>query len=152
MNDQNPNPVPNPAPGAPQPQYRDWREQRRAEREARRQARLQRYGGHHYGWWGGLFLILLGVVLLLENLGIPFPVNWWALFILIPAFWAYVAALENYQDKGRLTRSAAWSLSVAVLLTLLALCFLLNLSLNPFWPVLLIAAGAAMLASAWLPE
>ena len=61
----NPNQEPNPNPNPPQspsgsqppspqqgtpPVYRDWREQRRAERLARREARWQRHGGRPYGW------------------------------------------------------------------------------------------------------
>jgi hypothetical protein len=148
MNNQNQNS----GSGAQPPAYHDWREQRRAERMARREARWQRYGRHHYGWLGGAILILLGVILLLENLGIPFLKNWWALFILIPAFGAYVAAWEIYQDKGQLTRGGAWSLTVGVLLTILSLFFLMNLAVNPFWPVLLIVAGLALLGTAWLPK
>ncbi len=147
MNDQNQKPTPNS--NAPPPMYRDWHEQRSAERMARREARWQRRG--HYGWFGGAILILLGVIFLLENMGIPFVENWWALFILIPGFGAYVAAWEMYHDKGQLTRGGAWTLTVAILLTILALFFLMNLTINPFWPVLLIVAGFALLGTAWLP-
>ncbi|HUH97751.1 MAG TPA: hypothetical protein VLZ89_10360 [Anaerolineales bacterium] len=150
MNDQNQNPSPNS--NTPPPSYRDSREQRYAERLARREARRQRYGSAHYGWFGGALLILLGVIFLLENMGIPFLVNWWALFILIPACGAYLAAWEVYQDQGRLTRSGAWSLTVGILLTAVSLFFLLNLSIGPYWPVLLIAGGLALLGAAWLPE
>jgi hypothetical protein len=91
-------------------------------------------------------------VFLLQNLGIPYLDNWWALFILIPAFWAYVAAWESYRAKGQLTRGGAGSLAVGFLLTILSLFFLLNLNVNPFWPVVLIVAGIALLGTVWLPE
>jgi peptidoglycan/LPS O-acetylase OafA/YrhL len=148
MNDQNQNPVPNP--NTTPPVYHDWHEQRHAERMTHRAARWQRRG--HYGWFGGVILILLGVVFLLQNLGIPYLDNWWALFILIPAFWAYVAAWESYRAKGQLTRGGAGSLAVGFLLTILSLFFLLNLNVNPFWPVVLIVAGIALLGTVWLPE
>jgi hypothetical protein len=149
MNDQNQ--TPNLNPSTPPPVYRDWREQRRAERFARREARWQRHAGRPFGWLGGIFLILLGVVFLLQNMGIPFLVNWWALFILIPAFWAYAAAWNIYQDTGRLTRSGAGPLIVGTLLTILALVFLLNLNIGLFWPVLLIVGGLVLLGTAFLP-
>jgi hypothetical protein len=137
---------------APPPAYGDWREQRRAERWARREARWHRHAGRPYGWIGGAILILLGVVFLLQNLNIPFLANWWALFILIPAFGAFVAAWEGYQSNGRLTRGGAGSLAVGGLLTILALAFLLNLNVGLFWPILLIAGGLVLLGTALLPE
>jgi hypothetical protein len=149
MNEQNPTPPPNP--GTPPPTYQSWHEQRRAERWARREARWQRHAGRPYGWIGGVILILFGVVFLLQNLGIPFLANWWALFFLIPAFWAYVAAWEIYQDNHRLTRGGAGSLTVGILLTILAVVFLLNLDVGLFWPVLLIVGGLTLLGTALLP-
>jgi hypothetical protein len=136
----------------PPPEYRDWREQRRAERWASREARWQRRVGRPYGWIGGAILILLGVVFLLQNMGIPFLANWWALFILIPAFWAFVAAWDSYRDNGRLTRGGAGSLTGGILLTILALIFLSNLNLGLFWSVLLIVGGLVLLATVFLPE
>jgi hypothetical protein len=166
MNNQNQGPIPNSNPtqspsgsqssgsqeSAPPPAYRNWHEQRRAERWARREARWQRQPGRPYGWIGGAILILLGVTFLLQNMGLPFLTNWWALFILIPAFWAYVAAWDIYQDNSRLTRGGVGSLTVGILLTLLALVFLLNVDVGLFWPVLLIAGGLVLLATAFFPE
>jgi hypothetical protein len=150
MNDQNQNS--NSGPNTPPPVYHDWREQRRAERIARREARWQRRAGRPYGWIGGAILILLGVVFLLQNLGIPFLMNWWALFILIPAFWSYVAAWNLYQDYGRMTRGVTGSLTAGILLTVLSLVFLLNLAIGLFWPALLIVGGLALLATGLMPE
>jgi hypothetical protein len=151
MNDQNQEPISasNPlesspgsqpsgaSPSAPPTVYGDWREQRRA--------------GRSFAWIGGAILILLGVVFLLQNMGIPVLANWWALFILIPAFWAFVAAWDSYQDNGRLTRGGAGSLAGGTLLTILALVFLLNLNVGLFWPVLLIVGGVVLLVTTLLP-
>lgn len=136
---------------APPSTHRDLREQRRAERRARREARWQRRAGRHSGWIGGAVLVLLGVVFLLQNMGISFLANWWALFILIPAFGAYVGAWDSYADNGRLTRGGAGALTVGALLTILAVVFLLGLDIGLFWPVLLIAGGLALLATGLLP-
>jgi hypothetical protein len=165
MNNPNQEPIPNPNPpqspsgsqptGAPEstppPVYRDWREQRRAERWARREARWQRHAGRHYGWFGGAILILLGVIFLVQNMGYPFLSNWWALFILIPAFWAYVAAWDSYHNNSRLTRGGVSSLTIGILLTILTLVFLLNLNVGLFWPVLLIVGGLVLLGTALFP-
>ncbi len=171
MNNQNPNPnrppspdVPpdkpsgpgNPMPGVPvnppSSSYHDWREQRRAERWARREARWQRHAGRHTGWFAGVLLIVLGAILLLEQMNIPFFANWWALFILIPAFWAFIAAWDAWQDNSRLTRRVAGALIVGFLLTILALIFLFNLATGFFWPALLIVGGLALVGTALLPQ
>ena len=143
---------PTPNPVTPPPEYRDWREQRRAERQARREARWQRHAGRPYGWMGGAILILLGMVFLLQNMGIAFLTNWWALFILIPAVWAYFAAWNMYRENGRLTRGGAAPLTVGLLLTGLSFIFLFNLTIGLFWPVLLIAGGLVLVGTALLPN
>ncbi len=97
MNAQNQNPVSSSNP----PVYRDWREQRRAERL---EARRQRHAWLPYGWLGGTILILLGIAVLSHEMGIPLLTNWWALNILIPACGACVAAWGLYQQNGRLAR------------------------------------------------
>jgi hypothetical protein len=141
-------------PSPPTPVYRNWHEQRRAEHWAHREARWRRHAGRPYGWIGGAILILLGMVFLLQNMGIHFLQNWWALFILIPAFWAFVAAWDIYQDNGRLTRGGVSSLTVGVLLTILAFVFLLNLDVGLFWlwPVALIVGGLVLLGTAFFPK
>ena len=164
MNDQssNPNQIPPPTPPPEQPaggvsetpptSSGDWREQRRAGRWARREARWRGRTGHHTGLFAGIVLIVLGVLFLLQQLNIPFLYNWWALFILIPAFWAFVAAWDRYQDAGRMTRRATGGLVAGLLLTALALIFLLNLGGSFVWPALLILGGLALLLTALLPE
>jgi hypothetical protein len=155
----NPNPPQNPSESQPAsnqgstpPVYRDWREQRRAERLARREARWHGYAGRPYAWIWGAILVLLGVTFLLQNMGFPFLLNWWALFILIPAFWSFVAAWNIYQDNGRLTSGAAGSLTIGVLLTILAFIFLLNVNVGLFWPVLLIVGGLILVGTALFPK
>lgn len=154
MSDQTQNQSVNPPPETPPtpPVYRDWREQRRAERMARREARRQRHAGRPYGWFGGVILVILGIIFLLQNMGINILMNWWAIFILIPAFWAFVAAWNTYQDNGRLTQAAAGSLAVGIILTILAAVFLFNLALGIFWPIILIIGGLILLISALFPR
>jgi hypothetical protein len=150
MTDQGPNPNPNPE--ATPPPSKDWRQLRYEERMARREERRQRWAGRPSGWIAGAILIFIGLIFLLQNIGIHILLNWWALFILIPAYWAFIGAWNIYQDKGRLTRGAAGSLTVGILLTVLTLLLLLNLALGQYWPVLLIIGGLALLISAYVPR
>ena len=149
MNNQIPNPDQTP-PAGPST-YPDWHEQRRAERWASREAHWQRYAGDHYAWIAGVNLIVLGSIFLLQNLGIPFLRNWWALFFLIPASWAYMGAWSIYQHHGRMTRGAAGSLTMGILLTIFVVCLLFNLAVGLYWPVVLIAGGLVLLGTSFLP-
>jgi peptidoglycan/LPS O-acetylase OafA/YrhL len=163
MNNQNQNPIPSPNP-APEPppgpgnippnEPQDWREQRRRERWARREARWQGRTGRHSGWILGALLILVGLALLLQQLNIATFANWWALFILIPAFWAFVAAWNRYQAVKKLTGRAVGALVVGILLTLVALAFLFNYYplASFFWPALLLLGGLAFLVTALIRE
>jgi hypothetical protein len=149
MNDENQTPPS--SQNTPNPPYQSRHEQRRAERWARREARWQGRGGRHYGWVGGAILIFIGIIFLLQNMGYVFLFNWWALFILIPAFFLFVGAWDSYQQNGRLTRGAAFSLTWGCIFTLAALVFLFNVNLGLYWPILLIVGGVLLLASAFLP-
>jgi Na+/proline symporter len=155
MSEQTPTPEPNatptPPPQPPPPQG-DWRQMRHAERMARREARRQMRGSRSFGWFTGVILVLLGIIFLLQSMGHAVLVNWWALFILFPAFWAFVGAWNIYQEHGELTRGSIASLIIGLLLTLLTVIFLLNLDIGIFWPVLLIIAGLALLFSALYPR
>jgi hypothetical protein len=126
-----------------QPTYRDPRAQRRAARAARRSGS---------GWIGGIVLLLLGGVLLLQNFGVVYAFNWWALFILIPALGAFGAAWTVYRQTGHLGAAARGSLLGGILLLMVAAAFLLNLNWALVGPVLLILAGFGVLMNMMLPN
>ena len=143
--DQEPNRDSAPSPASPGPSEGfSWDDDRSEERRRR--------AGGTGAWIGGAILILLGVIFLLQNVGILFLENWWALFILIPAVGAYAAAWENYRRNGRLTRQAGGSLIGGLFFTALTLILLLELDLGQAWPFLLIGAGLIVLVSALLPD
>ncbi len=123
----------------------DWRDERRRERELRRQRRASRRSD---GWIGGAILILLGVIFLLQNAGMLVFHNWWALFILIPAFGAFANAWTRYRDDGRLDAGVRGSVLTGFLLALVAAAFLFDFESTLFWPALLILAGAGILVNA----
>lgn len=103
-------------------------------------------------WIWGIVLIALGGVFLLQNLT-PFRlINWWAIFILLPAASSFVAAWRKYQEAGRLTRGARGSLFGGLIFSMVAAIFLLNLDLSRFWPVFIIAAGLAIMVNTLLPD
>jgi hypothetical protein len=95
---------------------------------------------------GGLILIVLGTTFLLQSLGLLGQhFNWWALFILIPAlssFWA--AGLAVVRGGGRFNAAARGSLGGGLIILTVALMFLLSLNWGLWWPLMLIAPGAAI--------
>jgi len=104
---------------------------------------------NRHGWWGGLagglVVILVGVVFLLRNLGIPLPFaglhNWWALFILAGAVPFLAQALDSYRKVGRVDQAVLHSLLVAGAMLLVAAMFLLDLDWGVWWPLFVIYGG-----------
>lgn len=130
----------------------DWRELRRQEREQRHAERRASRGNS--GWIIGAVFILLGVLLIFQNMGAITLNNWWALFILIPAAGSFGAAWNIFNNNGGELSAAVIGPSLAGLVfTALTVVFLLELNLN--WslvgPIVLILIGASMLigALAW---
>ena len=104
-------------------------------------------------WLVGVILILVGVVFLLQNMTSFYLNNWWALFILIPAFGSLNRGWQEVQDAGgKVSTHARSNFIGGVVLTTVAVILLFNLDWAIFGPFLLIAAGAALLLSSVLPK
>jgi len=100
------------------------------------------------GWVGGLILVAVGVILLLQNLGLWIPHNWWAVLLLVPAVAAFMSAARTYRRQGRITSASIAPFAGDLVLVILAVAFLLELELN--WdligPLALILIGIGILA------
>jgi hypothetical protein len=97
-------------------------------------------------WIVGIILIVLGGLFLMRTMGTDIPLtNWWALFILIPAFGALSAAWRTYQEQGRLTGPARGSLLVGLVLTFITFMFLFEISWTYLGPILIIGVGIAII-------
>jgi cation transport ATPase len=104
-------------------------------------------------WMVGVILILVGAVFLLQNMTNFYLNNWWALFILIPAFGSLNRGWQEVQEAGgKVTTHARSNLFGGLVLTAVAAIFLFNLNWMIFGPFLLIAAGIAILLSSLLPK
>jgi hypothetical protein len=160
MNDDQPRSNPPELPPAEQPAPIDSYDNRwddranRARARAERHAERARWRAEHHGGWGGPWiagavLIVVGLVLLAQNFGLPMLNNWWALFILIPAVSSLAAAWGMYQaNDSHLTAGARSALISGIILTAITAAFLFNLNWGLLWPLLLILAGIAALLNA----
>jgi hypothetical protein len=104
------------------------------------------------GWMGALVLIAIGVVLLLQNLGYSLPRNWWAIFLLIPAFYSLAGAWRSYEHNGsQVTMGTIGPLIGGLVLLALGIVFLFDVNLN--WgivlPIVLILLGVGALVQAY---
>jgi hypothetical protein len=98
------------------------------------------------GWIPGLILIGLGTLFLFSNVfNMTLISNWWAIFILIPAFSKLNCAWQEYRRAGTWTDAARSALVGGALIGTVALIFLFGLSWGTFWPVLLVIFGLGIL-------
>lgn len=98
-------------------------------------------------WSWGLILILGGVFLLLDNMGIlsvNFH-NWWAIFILAPGISMIGTAVQNFRSSTPLSKRARTRGLLGVLITTFALSLFFDLSMTYIWPVLLVGFGIYLL-------
>jgi len=113
--------------------------------------RPERWGGS--AWIAGVVLIVIGVVVLVQNLNLMGPNfrfnNPWALFILIPALGSLFQVWRDYQENGRLTYRSRGPLVGGLVLLFVTAVFLLNLDWGKVWPVFLILAGLGALLGAF---
>jgi uncharacterized membrane protein HdeD (DUF308 family) len=103
-------------------------------------------------WIGGVILIVLGLIFLLQNVRGFYLNNWWALFILIPAFGSFADAWASYRQAGRLNRRGRGALISGGVFLLVTATFLFNWNWGVVLPVLLIVWGVTLLLNSLLPE
>jgi hypothetical protein len=140
-----------PASTSPAPEQ-DWRDLRRSERDARREERHARRGSNNTAWIGGVVLIALGAIFLLQSVRGFYLNNWWALFILIPALGSFADAWNSYRQQERVSRHVRGELVSGCVFLLITATFLFNWNWGVVLPVLLIIWGVSLLLNSLLPE
>lgn len=98
-------------------------------------------------WLWGAAIMLFGLVLLMNNFGYTRIrlYNWWALFILIPGLNLLMMAFSRYRDTGHFTAHGKRAGFGGLVLTTIALVFLLGLSWSMAGPILLVFGGLYLL-------
>jgi hypothetical protein len=105
--------------------------------------------GRNHSWIIGLVLILVGAIVLISNLTDIDIGNWWALFILSPAFGSFAHAWDNYRQHGRLTHSATSAVAWGIFFIILCATFFFKLNWDYIWPTFLIIGGLSLLFKGW---
>ena len=101
--------------------------------------------------WIGLAFIAGGAIILLNQSGlIPFELNWWAFFILIPAIGSFSSAYNRYRATNNLFDMSVM-MPALIGLFMIGLMFNLlsgngwNFNWNLLWPIMLIIIGLGMI-------
>ena len=101
--------------------------------------------------WIGLILIGGGAMVLLNQMGVlSFELNWWALFILIPAIGSLSGAYNRYRATNNLFDMSVM-IPALIGLFMVALMFNLlagngwNFNWNLYWPIILILLGLGVI-------
>lgn len=128
----------------------DIKELKDSEREQLEQGSGEDARGRNMAWVPGLVLIGIGALFLLNNFTDFELRNWWALFILIPAFASLGNFWRVYRGEGRLSGDARGSLIGSLILFFVAAVFLFGWSWGAVWPFFLIIAGLGALLSGLL--
>ena len=100
---------------------------------------------HDDSWIPGLILILIGLLFLATNVWGFYLQNWWALFLLIPAFSNFNTAYNKYQRAGRFTPGTRSAAGWGFFFTLITVTFLFDISWSIMWPIVLILVGIGLL-------
>jgi UDP-N-acetylmuramyl pentapeptide phosphotransferase/UDP-N-acetylglucosamine-1-phosphate transferase len=95
-------------------------------------------------------VLLVGVLFLLQYTFNVEIASWWAYLMFLPAIMFFMRARQGYQEDGRISHPVRNSLMVGVLITAVALIFLLGGGdFGRFWPVLVIIVGASFVLRMW---
>ena len=101
--------------------------------------------------WIGLIFIFGGVAVLLNQLGLlPFELNWWALFIMMPAAGFLNRAYYRFRSNDNLfSTDVAFTALIGLFLVALSLSLLVgaawNINWSLFWPFIIILIGLGMI-------
>ena len=106
------------------------------------------------GAWWAMVLILVGIILLIQNLHLAnISFQWWALFIFIPVLGSLSAAWERLHRTGRFTPAVANGLGSAIVVGTVGVILMFGLDWGKLWPLMLIAPGiSAVLGGLGVPD
>lgn len=94
------------------------------------------------GMFWGLVLIVVGVIIFAQQLGlVSGQFNWWAAFILIPAFGSFATAFSAFQSSGKFNAAVRNGIGGGLVVLMVAIMFLFGLDWAVYWPLMVIVFG-----------
>lgn len=105
-----------------------------------------------FSGWSGLTFVALGILFLWMNWGTQQLENWWAIFILLPAFGMISLAWGTYQWIGRFNFAVSANLGIGLVILAVAMIFFLELSWGIWWPLMIIVPGFALMLNHFTPS
>jgi hypothetical protein len=94
---------------------------------------------------GGLILISLGLVFLLDGLGVLVDFQWWALFLIVPGMVMLFKAWTRYMQSGEVPDDLRGEAFGGLFMVVLGMIFLFSLDFGKIWPIFLILPGLGLL-------
>jgi drug/metabolite transporter (DMT)-like permease len=101
--------------------------------------------------WLGLIFVFGGIALILNQFNLlPFELNWWALFIMLPAAGMLSGAYNRFRSHGNaFSMDIAFTALIGFFLVALSFSLLVgaawNINWSLFWPVIIILIGLGMI-------
>ena len=101
--------------------------------------------------WIGLILVIGGIIVLINQFDLlPFELNWWALFIMLPAFGFLSGAYNRFRaNDNEFSMDVAFTALMGLGLAALSVGLLVGaawrINWSLFWPVILILVGLGMI-------
>jgi drug/metabolite transporter (DMT)-like permease len=101
--------------------------------------------------WLGLIFVFGGIALILNQLNLlPFELNWWALFIMLPAAGMLSGAYNRFRSHGDVfSMDVVFTALIGLFLVFLSFSMLVgaewNINWSLFWPVIIILIGLGMI-------
>lgn len=96
--------------------------------------------------WGGMAMVVFGLLTLWFTMNGRMIENWWAGFILLPAlFFILLAGGMFYWLDGRFNIAVTVNLGIGITILTVAIMFFLNLDWAVWWPMMIIVPGFAVM-------
>jgi drug/metabolite transporter (DMT)-like permease len=101
--------------------------------------------------WLGLIFVFGGIALILNQLNVlPFELNWWALFIMLPAAGMLNGAYNRFRSHGNaFSMDVGFTALIGLFLVALSFSMLVgaswSINWSLFWPAMIILIGLGMI-------